>query len=108
MLNCVGAIDTHQHLATQVVQERIAQGVLPHIDEKALSIVSIDNLDILQPHAFVSCTDAIRSWHGTSVQCMQPLPLTGILKAGDMNVLHHPYSRKHCHFSDSKVSRSNH
>ena len=98
ILNRVGAIasiDTHQRLATQVVQERIAQGVLPHIDEKALSIVSVDNIDILQPHAFVSCTDATRSWHGTSVQCMQPLPLTGILEVEDINVLHHPHSRKH-------------
>ena len=42
ILNRVGAIasiDTQQRLATQVVQERMAQGVLPHINEKALSIV---------------------------------------------------------------------
>ena len=98
ILNRVGAIasiDTHQHLATQVVKERISQGILPHIEEKALSIVSVDNIDILQPHAFVSSTDATRSWHGTSVQCMQPLPLTGILETEDKIALHPLNPRKH-------------
>ena len=98
ILNRVGAvasIDTNQHLATQVVQARMARGVLPELEERALSIVSIDNIDILQPHAFVSCTDATRSWHGTSVQCVQPLPLTGILEEEELNVLTRSCSRKH-------------
>ena len=88
ILNRVGAIasiDTHQRLATQVVEERISQGVISHINKEALSIVSVDNIDILQPHAFVSCMDATRSWHEISVQCMQPLPITGLLEAEDKN-----------------------
>ena len=38
LLNRVGAvasIDTHQRLATQVVQQRIARAVLPHINEQS-------------------------------------------------------------------------
>ena len=58
ILNRVGAVASNQRLATQVVQARIANGILPEIDTRALSIVSIDNIGILQPHAFVSCTDA--------------------------------------------------
>ena len=98
ILNCVGAvvsIDTHQRLVTQVVQEIMAQGILPDIIENAMSIASVDNIDILQPHAFVSCTDATRSWHGTSVQCTQPLPLTGLLESEDTNELQHCHPRKH-------------
>ena len=94
LLNRVGAIssiDTHHRLATQVVEERIATGVLPHIELRA----SIDNIDILQPHAFVSCTDATRSWHGTSGQRMQPLPITGILEEDDMLAELHFNSHKH-------------
>ena len=68
IINCVGAvasIDTNQCVATQEVQVRVSQGIFSEIAEMALSIVSIDNIDILQPHAFVSCTDATRSSHGT-------------------------------------------
>ena len=39
-----------------------------------LTVISVDNVDILQSHAVVSALDAIRSWHGTSVQCIQPQP----------------------------------
>ncbi len=77
ILNRVGAvasIDTNSRLATQVSHERIQQGIEPDVIPRTLTVVSIDNVDILQPHAFVSSTDATRSWHGTSVQCVQPLP----------------------------------
>lgn len=47
------------------------------------SAVSIDNIDILQPFSFVSCLEATRSWHGTSVQCVQPLPISGHLTTDD-------------------------
>ena len=43
------------------------------------SIASVDNIDILQPFTTVSALDATRSWHGTSVHIMQPVPLTGTL-----------------------------
>ena len=39
-----------------------------------LTVVTIDNVDILQSNTVVSTLDATRSWHGTSVQCIQPLP----------------------------------
>lgn len=63
IMNRVGvaaSIDTNHRLATQVVQSRLAHGILSDINMHALSMVSIDNIDILQPHAFVSCTDATR------------------------------------------------
>lgn len=41
--------------------------------------MSIDNIDILKFHVFVSSTDGTRSWHGTSIQCTQPLPLSAWL-----------------------------
>ena len=82
ILNRIGvaaSIDTSQQLATSVVSYRIDRGILPELNMQALSIVSIDNIDILQTHAFVSSTDSSRSRHGTSVQCVQPLPTTAIL-----------------------------
>ena len=43
------------------------------------SALANGSIDILQPHALVSCTDAKRSWHGTTAtdvpcQLAQPLP----------------------------------
>ena len=82
VFNRVGAaasIDTNSRLATIVVKERITRGIIPDLIPHTLTIVSIDNIDILQPHALVSCTDAKRSWHGTTAtdvpcQLAQPLP----------------------------------
>lgn len=99
ILNRLGvgsSLDTNQRLATQVVHSRIARGVVPELNRCALSIVSIDNIDILQTHAFVSSTDGSRSWHGTSVQCVQPLPETGILQSDELTRSLPQSSRKHC------------
>lgn len=49
-----------------------------------LTVVSIDNINILQPHAVVSSLDKTRSWHGASYQGMQPLPKTGLLSIEEL------------------------
>lgn len=82
IFNRVGAVactDTCHRVATQVVQRRIREGIKMSVQREMFSIASIDNIDILQPFAVVSALDATRSWHGVSVQLMQPLPLTGAL-----------------------------
>ena len=45
ILNRIGtasSIDTSQRLATQVVESRIIEGIVPELNKNALSIVSID------------------------------------------------------------------
>ena len=87
MLNRLGAVaslDTCHRLTTQVVLTRITTGIKPYLIPTTLSIVSVDNIDILQPHAVVSALDATRSWHGTSVQLMQPMPISGTLSEADL------------------------
>ena len=82
ILNRVGAVactDTCNRLATQVVKQRIKEGIKGSVNQGVFSIASVDNIDILQPFATVSALDATRSWHGTSIQVMQPFPLTGTL-----------------------------
>ena len=73
-LGIVSSLDTNNRIATSIVEMRTKEGIKPLLSQGALSIISIDNVDILQPHAIVSSLDATRSWHGTSVQCIQPLP----------------------------------
>ena len=76
-LGLIASLDTVNRVATHVVQRRISNGIECDLKPQKLAAVSIDNIDILQPYGFVSCQDATRSWHGTSVQCVQPLPTSG-------------------------------
>ena len=69
----VSSLDTNSRIATYIVQKRIIEGIKP-MEFGMLTVVSIDIVDILQPNAVVSALDAMRSWHGTSVQCIQPQP----------------------------------
>ena len=73
-IGAVGSLDTHDSMAILVVTQRINKGIHNELVPNTLTIVSIDNIDILQRHAMVSSAQTKRSWHGISVQCVQPMP----------------------------------
>lgn len=67
--NRIGAVaskDTSSRLATEVVTNWLKHGVKK---PGMLTVVSTDNIDILQSHAAVSTSC---SWHGTSVYACNP------------------------------------
>ncbi len=87
MFNRIGAVaslDTSSRLSTMVVHERLIRGPERELFPNTLTVASVDNIDILQPYAMVSSTDATRSWHGTSVQCTQPMPKSCSLSSEDL------------------------
>ena len=83
-LGAIASVETANRLATHVVQKRLSRGIQPEFQPQMFTAVSVDNIDILQPYSFVSASDLTRSWHGTSVQCVQPHPLSGHLTGEDM------------------------
>lgn len=82
ILNRLGiaiSLDTYNRISTDIATERIRRGILSELVPSTLTVVSIDNIDILQRHAAVATSVKNRSWHGTTVQCVQPLPESSIL-----------------------------
>ena len=82
VLNRFGAcvsLDTHNRISTRIVTISMFRGIQSQLTPRTLTVLSIDNIDLMQINAMVSALHAKRSWHGTSVQCVQPLPTSSIL-----------------------------
>ena len=75
-IGAVASLDTCDHLSTSVVHKRLLLGTEQELCPNTLTVVSVDNIDSLQPDAMISSTDATRSWHSTSVQCTQTMPFS--------------------------------
>lgn len=78
IFNRIGAcvsLDTHNRIANEVAAIRLNRGIIPYLTPNTLSIITIDNVDILQPYAMISALKS-HGWHGTSIQCVQPRPIT--------------------------------
>ena len=76
ILNRLGAVasnDTHARYMETIVEKRRSFGIVTQL-KKNFTVTSVDNIDILQSHAAVYSGDQHRSWHGTSIQAVQPIP----------------------------------
>ena len=80
---CV-SLDGHNHISTQTVTIRMLRGIQSQLTPHTLTLLSIDNIDPMQINAMVSALYAKCSWHGTSVECAQPLPTSSILCGEEM------------------------
>ena len=79
ILNRVGAVacvKTLQKLIKDVVKTREEEGIDKELTPGAFRVLSIDNIDILQSHAHVYVCQSESIWHGTSIQCVEPMPHT--------------------------------
>ena len=62
MLLDTASLDTHDRFVTQ--HNELSRGVI--------TIASIDNFNMLQSYAAVYCGNQNRSYHGTTIQLVQP------------------------------------
>ena len=54
-----------------------------NLDLLKFIVATVDNIDFLQRHSMVYCGDQGRSWHGTTVQVMQPNNMTKVTLLSD-------------------------
>ena len=77
LMNRLGAYaseDTHKWYIQYRVEKSMKQGPMCGYPRKPFTVASADNLDFIHSHARVYAGKQQLSWHGTTVQLVQPQP----------------------------------
>ena len=71
---CQGLADTHARYAQFRIKNSLLDGIMSRYPQNAFTVVSVDNLDFIHSFARVYCGKQQLSWHGTTMQIVQPQP----------------------------------
>ena len=93
-LNRLGVCSSADTLARFIQHKRSAceYPCIKHLTKDAFMVVSADNLDFLHSFSRVFCGNQKSSWHGTTVQVVQPLPSLSLPEYFALPQMQHTYT----------------
>ena len=89
-LGCCSSADTHDRFVTQHAMAQRQMSIWDNISANTFTVTSIDNFDMLQSYSAVYCGDQQRSYHGTTLQLVQPNPVNLVLPFSTVDFRVHP------------------
>ena len=86
-LGCASSPDTHDRFVTHHAMAQRQANIWDEIPSNSFTIASVDNFDMLQSYSSVYYGDQQRSYHGTTLQLVQPNSATSTVPLHDVDVV---------------------